>query len=341
MDARDEEKKRWQERNTFYCRRLRAWLSPEACATNREKPVLRHGVVPDRYRPTPCGDCTDWRELCRQVELRRAGRDKEESVMANKIGVCLECGREKRVMGRGLCGACYMRLKKSGEIDVKYPLAPREAPAQTGEAVGKAAGCAGRACPLWSECVDLPGEEIPAACPALTAGETRPADEAGDPVPEAAMSPDGGVVSEGDVVERGVISEPADVQKERRSLAAGECPLWNECNHLGDGLYPVRCPAAAGEADCPLYYHSLLFDPAAAAQVHPLDLSRVAGLESYLRQRAEDNLRTLESEILVILKWAMQADQRALPAGGNTVWGGSAPGDWGNTVVSPTPLHTR
>ena len=34
---------------------------------------------------------------------------------------CLECGKNKRIIARGLCGACYPRLKKSGELNSKYP----------------------------------------------------------------------------------------------------------------------------------------------------------------------------------------------------------------------------
>lgn len=38
--------------------------------------------------------------------------------------ICVECGRpRKRLVGRGLCGMCYPRLKKSGELDTKYPVA--------------------------------------------------------------------------------------------------------------------------------------------------------------------------------------------------------------------------
>lgn len=37
--------------------------------------------------------------------------------------ICVECGRpRKRLVGRGLCGMCYPRLKKSGELDTKYPV---------------------------------------------------------------------------------------------------------------------------------------------------------------------------------------------------------------------------
>ena len=38
------------------------------------------------------------------------------------VRACLECGEQKRIIGRGLCGACYPRLKNRGELDAKYPL---------------------------------------------------------------------------------------------------------------------------------------------------------------------------------------------------------------------------
>ena len=49
-----------------------------------------------------------------------------------KISVCLECQQERPIIGRGLCGTCYNRLKKADLLDTKYPLAsvPLEKPAE-------------------------------------------------------------------------------------------------------------------------------------------------------------------------------------------------------------------
>lgn len=167
------EKKSWMALNTFRCPHLRADLSPESCKRNRQKPRLIFGYLPERFQPVPCSDCADWPALCRQVELRRAGAS-EEDAMEKAIKVCRECGKVKKIVGRRLCGACYMRLKKSGRLDQEYPLAPREA---RQVAKKQAFLACGRECGLWNECRGLPGEEIPENCPAMLGGKSA----AGDP----------------------------------------------------------------------------------------------------------------------------------------------------------------
>lgn len=38
-----------------------------------------------------------------------------------KMGECKECGEIKKIQCRGICAACYARLKTAGTIDEKYP----------------------------------------------------------------------------------------------------------------------------------------------------------------------------------------------------------------------------
>lgn len=233
----EEEKRRWMDENTFYCARLRAWLSPEACQANRRR---ARGRWLDDDRPAPCATCADWRALCRQVELRRAGKTKED-VMAKRQGTCRACGEVKNITGRGLCAACYARLKKSGELDKRYPLAPREAPAEA-----------------------APGEG-PAAI---------------DPL---------------------------------------RCERYRECLALPDGDIPLGCPAAAGQVSCDLY--------GPPQGVIAVDLSRVPRLREVIDERARENFRSPEAEILVLLR-----DALFKPVGPSRV----APGDH-----NALGLHTR
>lgn len=43
--------------------------------------------------------------------------------IVQKGRVCLECQEDKFILGRGLCGSCYHKLKKRGQLE-KYPAKP-------------------------------------------------------------------------------------------------------------------------------------------------------------------------------------------------------------------------
>ena len=44
----------------------------------------------------------------------------EQTPANNGDRICKECGMPKKIVGRGICGACYHRLKVAGNLD-KYP----------------------------------------------------------------------------------------------------------------------------------------------------------------------------------------------------------------------------
>lgn len=77
---------------------------------------------------------------------------KNEKKRKNKVAVCLKCGEEITIIGRGLCGKCYWQEHRAGTLDANYPKkkswgrkkkaasaspppAPPEEPAETAEAV--------------------------------------------------------------------------------------------------------------------------------------------------------------------------------------------------------------
>lgn len=52
----------------------------------------------------------------------QAAQVKPSSKKSTKpIRACADCGAEKVIVGRGLCGACYPRHKKNGTLDSLYP----------------------------------------------------------------------------------------------------------------------------------------------------------------------------------------------------------------------------
>lgn len=89
----------WIEENTAYCKRLDSRFSPWFCARYRQdNPV--------------CKGCEQTAEMDRKAEEMKMAKG------------CLDCGStEKKIVGRGLCGGCYNRLKKAGTLDEMYPLA--------------------------------------------------------------------------------------------------------------------------------------------------------------------------------------------------------------------------
>lgn len=98
----------WIEENTAYCKRLDSRFSPWFCAQYRQdNPV--------------CNGCEQTAEMDRKAEEMKMAKG------------CLDCGStEKKIIGRGLCGGCYARLKKAGTLDELYPLAalPAEKPVE-------------------------------------------------------------------------------------------------------------------------------------------------------------------------------------------------------------------
>lgn len=112
----DQNKIRWLEANTFTCPHGLGRISPRQCEANRKRPKLREigqwtksGVFP---MPAACEKCTEWKVLCTEVYK------KKEKIMAEskKIVICAECGRRRTHKARGLCAACYERLKRKGSL---------------------------------------------------------------------------------------------------------------------------------------------------------------------------------------------------------------------------------
>jgi len=122
----DEDKIRWLEANTFICPHGLGRISPKQCEANRKRPRLKEigqWTNPNIFpMPGVCEDCTEWKVLCEEVYKRK------EKIMAEskKIVICAECGRRKTHKARGLCAACYERLKKRGQLP---PIQRKQGPA--------------------------------------------------------------------------------------------------------------------------------------------------------------------------------------------------------------------
>jgi len=56
-----------------------------------------------------------------EVAAEKAPGQKPKKKKHQTFRACAECGAEKRIISRGLCGACYPRLKKAGTLDELYP----------------------------------------------------------------------------------------------------------------------------------------------------------------------------------------------------------------------------
>ena len=104
---------KWKEINTFYCEKLRIHLSPEQCQANRERPDTSGWEDGSIIRKPPaCKTCTDWIRFCEEVYKKR----REYKMAEKKLIKCKECGKEAENFGRGLCRACYLRLRKEGRL---------------------------------------------------------------------------------------------------------------------------------------------------------------------------------------------------------------------------------
>ncbi len=288
----DEARKRqWMEENTFYCKKTRADLSPEACAANRKAP----GPGAMDNRPYPCISCTAWRELCAQVERRRAEK-KEEDVGKKKMAICKRCGNEKPHHGRGLCGTCYLWAASHGKLD-DYPLGgvereeriPVEEPEgqPEREAAEKPEAAAGRES----------GGEVKAAASAQDAPEKiTPASEATRAI--IAGQPGGPY--------RAIAAGSPEGQDE---IMPEMCIFSEVCASCPPGVRPKGCPAEEGLIMCSLYYAGGGNTPAAGTGKIELDLGLVEGLEAYLTRAARNEMRhSIEHQALYILKLVMEAD---------------------------------
>jgi len=105
----------WLKRHGVDCRRFNARVSPQMCARYREdNPEKCQGCAghdaqpaPKVQRSRPVGAIT--------VAAPRNKKPKEEDVATKKV--CADCGREIKIIGRGLCGSCYHRNKREGTLD--------------------------------------------------------------------------------------------------------------------------------------------------------------------------------------------------------------------------------
>ncbi len=125
--------RQWAEVNLFRCDKLRADLSPEACAANRKKPLTgkpmtkaQFDSIPNRrpqYRPTVCEKCIDWERLCGEVYGKRAlagikeNRPEPAETPDEPTWVCARCKKQcGKPAARGLGWGCYARLRDNGGL---------------------------------------------------------------------------------------------------------------------------------------------------------------------------------------------------------------------------------
>lgn len=80
----------WISENAGYCRPLRAKISIETCAARRAE---------WRPSPNPCAGC--------------AGL---EEIVGRKVAECIDCGREREIIGRDRCDTCYRKFRMSDEF---------------------------------------------------------------------------------------------------------------------------------------------------------------------------------------------------------------------------------
>lgn len=115
-----QEREKWLQANTITCPEF-GRIPPSQCEALRarpERPENANGKPgePLLLKPKACIQCQEWEELC--------GGAKKNETEGKKMAIakCLECGRKMKIHGRGLCGGCYMKFRKDGTLDKKYPL---------------------------------------------------------------------------------------------------------------------------------------------------------------------------------------------------------------------------
>jgi len=122
----DEEREAWLAANAVMCHRYKSRISPSVC---------------DRYRlvdPVNCKGCqrlegheqeapptSGWH---RTNTVRQMVRSDEVKRKQNRKAVCVECGHEKAIIGRGRCGGCYAKDRKREAMpaDCQQPAVPAE-----------------------------------------------------------------------------------------------------------------------------------------------------------------------------------------------------------------------
>ncbi|APG24076.1 hypothetical protein [Syntrophotalea acetylenica] len=99
----------WMAAHTVRCERLGSRIEPGFCKSYRQDRIACHG-------------CLQAAEMDRLAQGHKEIIKEEVDVGTGETKACLECrATGKRIIGRGLCGACYSRLRASGGLDAKYP----------------------------------------------------------------------------------------------------------------------------------------------------------------------------------------------------------------------------
>jgi len=109
---------KWLKDNTFVCPHGLGRITPKQCEANRKRPRLKEigrWTNPNIFpMPGVCENCTEWKVLCQEQEVDK--RKEKRMAESKKIIICAECGRRKTHKARGLCAACYERLKKKNSL---------------------------------------------------------------------------------------------------------------------------------------------------------------------------------------------------------------------------------
>lgn len=165
---------------------------------------------------------------------QRTENKKEGTVAKKPLRKCRECGETKPIIGRGLCGPCYHRLKRHGKLEEKYPALDGRAAAAAAMAKEK-----------------KPSEAVSKDWPGPVSGE-KPAEK-----------------------------KPAESAKEKSAL------FESEADRKEFKREPIESPAPPVKVD----------DDQIVLIFNERDQELLAGL----REWAEEERRTLEAQILMIL----------------------------------------
>lgn len=107
---------KWQQKNTFYCQRLHARITPEQCDENRNQGKGSWGASGGFKRACiTCQECADYKALKATVTGQTTTKKKGKKKVA-KRGNCACCGRGPYALQpKRLCAKCYKALK-SGDL---------------------------------------------------------------------------------------------------------------------------------------------------------------------------------------------------------------------------------
>jgi len=112
----------WLQQNAIDCQRFTARISPAACARYREeKPDSCKGCAGHDAQPLPKVRRHRSASVV-PLTLERPKKTEGNEVAKNRVDSCAECQQTRTIIGRGLCGNCYGKLKRKGQLDAKYPL---------------------------------------------------------------------------------------------------------------------------------------------------------------------------------------------------------------------------